>query len=289
MISQRISTAMLVGGAAVLATPLQARAQALPSPSALAASLDLECYRTPGPSLDTPIVLSQLNPVLADLPPQQVILRELAQTCVPVRKNTSGPAAAAAPFVRNIDFACYRIDAPPLPAPVPLSLTHLNPVLANFPAHGVRLIQGRQLCLPIAKNDVLPPDPVLQVVRFLDLECFETEPGAHPTFTLNLTQLNPQLTGIAPHLMTLGPTPRQMCVPVRKGAQDIPAPVLNLVRWIDLEKFAATPPVTIAPVPVVLRHLNPRFVTFPPVPVTLETANALMLPVAKNGQFPPAD
>jgi len=291
MISQRFITAMLVATPAVVAHAQAAHAQALPSPQALESSLDLECYRTPGPSLDLTVNLTHLNPVLIGLglPAHPVILRELAQTCVPVRKNTTPPAPAALPYVRQIDFACYRVDAQPLANPVPLNLTHLNPVLANLPAHNVALTRPAQLCVPVAKNGVLPPEPVLALARFVDVECWEVEAQAHPQFTVGLTQLNPQLTGIAPHTMTLATSPRQLCVPVRKNAQAIPPAILNDVRWIDLEKFAAAPNVAIAPVNVELDHLNPLFANLPPVHVVLEQAVGLLVPVAKNGAIPPGD
>jgi len=291
MISQRFITAMLVATLAVIARAPAAHAQALPSAKALASSLDLECYRTPGPSLDLTVNLTHLNPVLIGLglQPHPVILRELAQTCVPVRKNNTPPAPAALPFVRQIDFACYRVDAQPLPNPVPLNLTHLNPVLANLPNHNVALTRPAQLCVPVAKNGVLPPDGVLALVEFLDLECYDVQAQAHPQFTVGLSQLNPQLTQIAPHPMTLTTSPRQLCVPVRKNAQAIPPAILNLVRWIDSEKFAAAPNVAIAPVNVQLDHLNPLFANLPPVHVVLQQAVGLLVPVAKNGAIPPGD
>ncbi|MEO7730931.1 MAG: hypothetical protein ABIY55_08180 [Kofleriaceae bacterium] len=259
----------------------------------MVSSLDLECYRTPGPALDKAVKLTQLNTVLLQLglPPQVVTVRELAQTCVPVQKDTSAPSATARAVVEQIDFACYRIDAAPLPNPINLNLTHLNPLLVakGLPQHKVKLTQGVQLCLPVAKNNKPPTGDVLQLVRFLDLECFATEPGQHPLFQTLLTQLNPQLTGIPPHEMFLGPTPRQMCVPVQKNNQNIPLAISNIVQWVDLEKFVAAPPVTIAPVPVTLSHLNPLFAGGPQIQVVLDTAVSLMVPVAKNNHAPPND
>lgn len=63
--------------------------------------------------------------------------------------------------------------------------------------------------------------------------------------------------------------------------------VLNIVRWIDLEKLTATPIVTAPSVQVVLKHLNPLFSTFPSLTVKLERAAALMVFVTKNGATPP--
>jgi len=262
---------------------------ALPGPNEFVSGLDLECFNTQGPSLDQTITLTHLNPVLLNLglAPHNVIIRELRQTCVPVRKNGVFPSPAALPFIRHVDFACYRVEAAPLPSPVPLTLTHLNPVLAGFPPHAVRLLQPEQLCLPVSKNAIAPPAAVLALIRFLDLECYRVEPGQHPNFGVSLQQLNPQLGAIPSHAMNLIPTPRQVCVPVRKNQQPIPLAALNIIRWVDLEKFTASPQVALHPVNVVLHHLNPLFATFPPIPVVLQQAAALMVPVAKNGAIPP--
>jgi len=290
MFSQRILTLSLAAGLFGLAAtaPRAAHAQALPTPFQLVSGLDLECYRTPGPALDREVGLTQLNPVLValGLPPHKVIVRELAQTCVPVRKNASQPAAAALPFVSQMDLACYRVDAAPLANPIQLELTHLNPVLANEPKHKVTLVRPAQLCVPIAKNGILPPPPVLALAQFFDVECYQVDADPHPPFVLGLTQLNPQLLQIPPHPMNLVSSPRQLCVPVRKNNQPIPAGILARISRIDLEKFAADPSVFIAPVDVEISHLNPLFADEPSVHVKLIEANALMVPVAKNGAIP---
>lgn len=268
---------------------LDAAALALPGPNQFVSGLDLECFDTPGPALNINVQLSHLNPVLIGLglPTHVATIRELQQTCVPVQKNGVPPQPAALPFIQNVDLACYRIDTGPI-HPVTLTLKHLNPVFANFPSHTVVLTQALQLCLPVAKNNVIPTPDILRLIQFIDLECYKADPiGTHPTFTVNLKQLNPQLGGIAPHNMTLVPNPRQLCVPVRKNGQVIPTDVQNVVRWIDLEKFTASPLVFIPPVNVMLRHLNPLFTTLAQVPVTLRQASALMVPVTKNGAPPP--
>jgi len=292
MITQRAITLALVGGSAALATGAStaAHAQALPPPKPFVSALDLQCYKTPGPALNIDVNLTQLNPVLLELgmPPQVVTIRELAQTCVPVRKNAAMPGPGVLPFIEQTDLACYRVDAAPI-APIKLNLTHLNPVLANLPQHNVTLTRPAQLCVPIAKNGILPEPAVLALVRFIDLACYQVDPEPHPQFTVNLTQLNPQLGAIAPHPMTLVSSPRQLCVPVRKNAQMIPQAIVDLIQWIDLEKFAASPTVIIPPVSVSLRHLNPLFAGLPPVPVVLQEAIGLMVPVAKNGRLPSAE
>jgi hypothetical protein len=265
-------------------------AAALPGPNQFVSGLDLECFDTQGPALNVGLTLSHLNPVLQQLglPRHDVVLRELVQTCVPVIKNGVAPQPAALPFIQHVDLACYRIDAAPLPTPVTLSLGHLNPVLANFPTHRVTLTAPVQLCLPVGKNGVAPPPEVLRLVQFIDLECYKVDPDPHPTFTLGLRQLNPQLVNPIPgHSMTLVTNPRQLCVPVMKNQQVIPTDVLAIVRWVDLEKFAASPVVTLPAVGVSLNHQNPLFVQQPKVPVVLQQASALMVPVSKNGVVPP--
>jgi len=265
---------------------------ALPGPNQFVSGLDLECYSTPGPTLNLSVVLSHLNPVLRamGLPAHNVVVGALSQTCVPVAKNGVAPQPAALPFIRHVDFACYAIQTAPLATPVTLSLRHLNPVLANQPVHQVQLTQATHLCLPVAKNGIKPPDDVLPLLQFLDLECYNAVPvTTHPTFGVNLNQLNPQLTTAIPaHPLTLINRPRQLCVPVQKNQQQIPSAVLNIVQWTDLEQFAASPAVAISPITVVLNHLNPLFTTLPPVTVVLSKSIGLMVPVAKNGANPPA-
>jgi hypothetical protein len=279
-------------GAPAVAAPSDSAAPtavALPGPNAFVTGLDLECFNTQGPALNLQLQLSHLNPVLIQLglQPHAVVVRELVQTCVPVRKNGVPPQAAALPFIQQTDLACYRVDASPTPSPVPLTLKHLNPVLASLPGHGVTLLQPAQLCLPVAKNGVIPTPDILQLIQFIDLECYRVDASTHPTFGVGLQQLNPQLANIPQHQVALTSQPRQMCVPVRKNNQQIPPSVQAIVQWIDLEKFAAVTPVALPPTTVVLSHLNPLLSAQPTVPVVLQQASALMVPVSKNGAVPP--
>lgn len=264
-------------------------AAVVPGPNQFVSGLDLECFDTPGPSLDHGVQLTHLNPVLRSLglPTHAVTIRELTQTCVPVTKNGVTPAAAALPFIQHVDLACYRVEAAPLATPVTLTLKHLNPVLAGLPAHAVAMAVPVQLCVPVSKNGVIPPSDPLRIVQFLDLECYRVSPAVYPTFTVTLKQLNPQLQNIPAHNMTLVSSPRQLCVPVQKNAQVIPTDVLNVIQWVDLERFAASPLVATPAVGVALRHLNPLFTTLPGVDVVLRQASSLMVPVSKNGATPP--
>ena len=146
-----------------------ALAVALPGPNQFVSGLDLECFDTPGPALNINVQLSHLNPVLQGLglPTHVATIRELQQTCVPVQKNGVPPQPAALPFIQNVDLACYRIDTGPI-NPVTLTLKHLNPVFANFPSHNVVLTQAVQLCLPVAKNNVIPTPDILRLIQFID-------------------------------------------------------------------------------------------------------------------------
>jgi hypothetical protein len=289
----------VVGGAFLAATAAllyptgepaaQPTTEALPTPKDFVSGLDLECFATQGPALNLGIQLTHLNPVLLalGLPSHDGVIRELTETCVPVMKNGVSPSSTALPFIQHVDFACYRLESPALVNPPSITLAHLNPVLAQFPRHNVKLLQPDELCLPVMKNNVVPPAEVLDLVRYLDLECWNVAEDPHSVFTLALRQLNPQLVNIPQHNMTLDTSPRKLCVPVRKNQQVIPAASLNIIRWVDLERFTARPPVVINPVTVVLRHLNPLFTTLAPITVVLQTAQALMVPVSKNNNNPP--
>jgi hypothetical protein len=115
--------------------------------------------------------------------------------------------------------------------------------------------------------------------------------GATPPFVpgtpLTLTQLDPVLSGLPPHHVILQSS-RQLCVPVQKNNQVIPASVLNIVRWIDLEKFDLVTSTTITPVTLTLNHINPLLSGLPAETATLTGPLQLGVPVAKNGVIPPA-
>ena len=262
----------------------------LPKPFAFVSSLDLECFRTEGPPLHFDLIkLTQLNPVLREkgLPTQEAKFLDLVRTCVPVMKNDRRPDPDAERFVEHVDFACYKLDIERLRDPIGLRLGHLNPVLKDFPDHEVKLIGASELCVPVGKNGKELPEDVLRLVQYLDLECFDLDHDEHRDFALSLTQLNPQLQRIAKHEMVLTSRPRQLCVPVQKNEQDIPGDVREVVQWVDLERFFALRPVEIPGVGVRLNHLNPLFVRLPDEFVDLKVADALMVPVSKDGRVPP--
>jgi len=287
-----VAIAVLVVGlagtaAATAGADQQSSAIALPTPARFVANLDLECFRTSEytpPPLPAPIVLSHLNPVLADQPRWEV--RELGprtQLCSPVAKNNVIPPRDVLDFVRYVDLSCYRIDGPRMQ--LPLILQQLNPVLADLPRREVVVTAPETLCLPVIKNSSEPPAEVLELVRYLDLVCYSETPQVPMGRKLLLTQLNPELAHIPP-TSVLVEANRQLCVPVRKNDQQIPDRVLEIVRWVDLEKYDIAAPV-LRETQLRLRHINPLLVGLPAEPATLLEREMLAVPVAKNGKIPP--
>jgi hypothetical protein len=281
--------AAALGGttAAVAATsPAKPAAVPLPSPADFVAHVDLDCFRTTPytPQLPAPITLRHLNPVLADQAPWTINqLGQRQQLCSPVAKNGKFPPGGVLEFVRHVDVSCYRITGPNIG--VPLTLTHLNPQLSDLPRREVKVWAPDQLCLPVIKNDKVPPAEVLRLVRYIDLVCYRETPQVPLDITLGLTQLNPELAKI-PQVKVDVRENRQLCVPVRKNNQDIPDDVLNIVQWLDVEKFDIKAP-AMDKVDVRLRHVNPLLLGLPAEPATLLEHEQLALPVAKNDRFPP--
>jgi hypothetical protein len=273
----------VVGTGAV--APAASSVQALPTPRAFVSNLDLECFAT---NTYTPppvsLTLTHLNPALANLPRETVTLGARTQLCVPVAKNNVIPPNDVLPFIRFVDLSCYRISGPLVN--FPLVVSHLNPQLQSLPRRQIALVAPEQFCLPVIKNNAVPPPEVLNLVRYIDLKCYRTSPPAPLGIGLRLTQLNPVLSNVPPADVRVLEN-RQLCVPVRKNDQPIPTDVLNIVRWIDLEKFDIVAP----PLPTVinlgLRHINPLLTTLPAEPASLIGRPQLALPVAKNGLIPP--
>lgn len=287
-----VAIAVLVVGlagtaAATAGADQRSSALALPTPARFVANLDLECFRTSEytpPPLRAPIVLSHLNPVLDGQPRWEV--RQLGprtQLCSPVAKNNVIPPRDVLDFVRFVDLSCYRIDGPR--TQFPLVLQHLNPVLADLPRREVAMLAPETLCLPVIKNSSEPPAEVLELVRYIDLVCYSETPQTSMGRRLQLTQLNPELAHIPPTTVQVNAN-RQLCVPMRKNDQQIPDRVLEIVRYVDLEKYdivAPAPPQT----QLRLRHINPLLVDLPAEPATLLARENLAVPVAKNGKIPP--
>jgi hypothetical protein len=268
--------------------PLTA-APGLPSPYDFVSSLDLECFRTspytPPPVPGGQLTLEHLNPVLAPQAARWTInsIGPRQQLCTPVAKNGVIPKSDVLEYVRYIDLACYRIGGPTLE--VPLTLEHLNPVLSHLPRKEVRLMEPQQLCLPVIKNDAVPPSGPLRVLMSTDLVCYREVPQVPMNMSLKLTQLNPVLANLPTTEVGVREN-RQLCVPVRKNNQEIPQLILDIVQWIDLEKYDIAAP-TVPAVDLRLRHVNPLMQGWPAEPATLLSPRQLAVPVAKNGKLPP--
>jgi len=261
-------------------------AQAVPSPFTFVSELDLECFRTAPyvPPFSGAIVTRHLNPVLAQLPTETHTLGPREQLCVPVAKNGRIPPAGVLDFIRFVDLSCYRIQGQTVN--FPLTLRHLNPLLTGLPQTGTTLVTPEHLCVPVIKNNLMPPADVFNLVRYIDLKCYRVANQTPLNIQLNLRQLNPVLGGLQPANVGVL-NARQLCVPVQKNNQPIPADVLNVVRWVDLQKYDITGHVLAAPVNLVLRHINPLFANLPQEPVTIQAAVQLGLPVMKNNAVPP--
>ncbi|WP_246267335.1 hypothetical protein [Nonomuraea typhae] len=261
-----------------------ATALALPTPRAFVSNLDLDCFKTnPYQPPATQLTLRHLNPVLGNLPTEQVTLGVREQLCVPVAKNNVLPPPEVLNFIRYVDLSCYRITG--ITVNQPLVIHHLNPVLQDLGRKQITLNQPQQLCVPVAKNGVIPPAEVLSLVRHIDLKCYGFTPNPPMNRVLNLRQLNPVLGNIPPvNVQVL--YARQLCVPVFKAGDNPPAAVINIVRWLDLEKYDVTGP-AMSPITLNLRHLNPVLGHLPGETATLTGRSQLAAPVAKNGNIPP--
>jgi len=281
----------------VLCSVLAGAARAQPIRS-LVEMIDLKCYRIEGDvrSLDLRLRLDHLNPVLREmgLPPQQVIVREPQQLCVPVAKNGRFPDAVIFDFVRYLDLKCYRIEADPPFLGVPLTLDHLNPLFIEMgiPQEHVQVLDAQQLCVPVAKNGRIPPPEALHFIENVDLECFGIQSDITSLdLPLVLDHLNPVLQEMgAPQENVVVRAPQQLCVPVAKNLRIPPGDVLRPIQFLDLKKYSIESDIQTLDLPLHLDHLNPVFREFrvPPEDVILREPQQLGVPVAKNGLFPPS-
>ena len=278
----------VMGAGATASAPRQAPVPAsLPSPLSFVSFLDLECFQTePYQPPDTVVVTRHLNPVLADLPEEKTRLGVREELCVPVAKDDQVPPPDVLPFIEFVDLSCYRIEGERVH--VPLQLDHLNPLLAEqLPPRDVVMFLPTQLCVPVMKDGVAPPEEVRRLVSFIDLKCYLEEPPEAVGLTLTLTHLNPVLVDRIPRHEVVVVENRELCVPVQKNDEQVPDDVLNIIRWIDMEKYLIETEPLWAPVTLTLDHLNPSLAGLPTERATLIDARHLMVPVAKNGEFPP--
>jgi hypothetical protein len=144
--------------------------------------IDQKCYGItnvdgfPLPPINFPVHLDHLNPVFMQsplAPPEDMLMLEPQQLCVPVAKNQQFPPPQDFPVISQIDLKCYGIvdQTTGLPGPplnMPQSLYHLNPVLLSTPGllnpEIVVVQEPQQLCVPVQKS-LQPPAPVAAQTR----------------------------------------------------------------------------------------------------------------------------
>jgi hypothetical protein len=273
----------------LLSIPAGAFAQLPASPRRFVDNLDVRCYQISGPALGVALRLDHLNPLFVSmhLPFENVTLGPPQQLCVPVKKNGIAPPADTLPFIQFVDWKCYGISGPSLN--LPLTLTHLNPVIANLlgTAVGVTVGAPQQLCVPVVKNNVTPPQNVLQLIQYLDVKCYGVTTTASASATLTLSHLNPLFATLPSEISTIGPAPVQLCVPVTKNQAVIPTTVSQYIAFSDVLCYPASG----APLGqnLTLSHINPVLVAkgLPRENVFVGNSLKLCVPVAKNGMLPP--
>jgi hypothetical protein len=188
-------------------------------------------------------------------------------------------------FVSNLDLECFKTD-PFTPPPTTLTLTHLNPVLANLPRETVTIGPRVQLCAPVAKNNRIPPPTSLPFVRFVDLSCYQIS-GPAVNFPLTVGHLNPLLTTL-PRRNIVMVNPELLCLPVIKNGVVPPPDVLRLVQFIDLKCYRTSPNNSLG-IGLNLTQLNPVLGNIPPANVSVLQNRRLCVPVQKNNQQIPPD
>ena len=280
---------------ALLFPPLAGSAQAqdppdnLPSPFALASSLDLECRPAQGLPPAPGLIVRQLNPVLQpQIPPQQAQLGPLNEVCVPVAKNGQIPPPSALAINRWVDLACY--DAAADSIGIEVKVSHLNPQLAGLPDETVKIVKLEQVCLPVMKNNVEPPPAIKAMVRHFDFGCYALEePTIDPDQTLVLSHLNPVIQQMnLPNRTVEMKRAHQLCVPISKNNQPVPPAVRQFVEWIDFLKYRVVPELPPAVLPLWLSHLNPLYADQEAFFTALTPDRVrLMVPIAKDGHLPP--
>lgn len=196
------------------------------------------------------------------------------------------PPVAA--FVSNLDVRCYDIPNQ-LPINLPLRLDHLNPLFIEkgFPVEHVTVKEPQQLCVPVAKNNVMPPNNVLPYIRFVDWKCYGID-GPSLDYQLRLDHLNPVIREkFGPSLEVVVREPQQLCVPVMKNNSAPPPAVRQLIQWLDVKCYRVEAHTTDAG-PITLTHLNPLFAATAGEPAEITgPPTQLCVPVAKNQAYPP--
>lgn len=293
---------LLVAGI-LASTPAQAQI-----PDSVLPFLDLKCYGItdpdggPLPPLNVTLHLDHLNPLFQQvgIPPEDIVLLDPFQLCVPVAKNGVNPPPDALQYIQYIDLKCYNIQTDTTPLGLGLLLTHLNPVLQQFPREFVIVQDPQKLCVPVAKSasdgtPALPPPAILQSIQFIDQKGYGiTNSDGFPlpplNFPIHLDHLNPVFltagAGVPPEDVLMD-VPQQLTVPIAKNGQFPPPVDLRVISQIDEKCYALLDPATGGPLPPLglpqlLWHLNPVLQTLPPEQVLIQEPQQLCVPVAKS-------
>lgn len=202
-----------------LCVPVQKETQVAPSDTAAFIKfVDWKCYGITGPSVNFPLTLTQLNPIIASLfgSTLNVTLRQPQQLCVPVVKNNVQPPANVLQLVQWLDVKCYGID-PVQTIVKPITLTHLNPLFATLPKEVSQVGVPSQVCVPVTKNGATPPSNILPYIQYADVLCYGAS-GNPLGQNLTLSHINPVLTamGLPRENVFIGNS-LKLCVPVAKN------------------------------------------------------------------------
>ena len=293
-------------GLTVLAMALSSTPAQAQIPPEVVPFLDLKCYGitdpngNPLPPINFPLHLDHLNPLFQQLqiPPEDVLLLDPFQLCVPVAKNGLIPPPPAIDYIKFIDLACYHMQTDPTPLSLPLVLIHLNPVLQQFPPEFVVVEDPQKMCVPVAKSlpdgtPFLPPPGILMSIQFIDQKGYgilgtDGNPLPPLSFPIHLDHLNPLLQPpVAPPEDVIMDVPQQLTVPVAKNGILPPPPDFPVISMIDEKCYALLDPTTGGPpppigVPQFLWQLNPVMTTLAPTPVIIQEPQQLCVPVAKS-------
>jgi hypothetical protein len=205
----------------------------------------------------------------------------------------AGSASAQQPptplgFVSQLDFECRPTTESPPPVPAIL-IRQLNPVLKDkIPNQVAALGPLEQMCVPVAKNGVIPTQPARAFIQWSDVACYKATNPMPVDVDLKLTHLNPVLAALPDEFVRVKQL-EQVCVPVRKNASEFPPAVRQLVSRLDLACYGLEEPTSSADRPLGLSHLNPVIdaFNFPNRGVIMRRARQLCVPVAKNNEVAP--
>src|SRR5262245_29615463 len=212
----------------------------------------------------------------------------------PASGSAPGPAAgstvrqpgaeisSALPFVSNVDLQCLETMRNEQPT-TSLSVTHLHPVFFSLMplAEVVTFSSHSQLCVPVVKNNRVPPQPLLDYLQWVDLACYPIGgiPPIH-RWVFRTTQINAAL----PPSLDKGVfliEPDQFCLPVAKNGNFPPESVIWLIEYIALKCYRISPNISFDLL-IDIAHINPLLTSLPTTSVLTDRNRQLCVPVRVN-------